>query len=192
MIHKLFVSFVVSHHEAVKSQLLPKYFGQEPAVPSRWHAHEGNESRHDCQRPCFDASNEGGQVNVSESGLRHVALAVVQACLYTTVASKVLQARSQASSAVRPQRWSRDTSTMGAKVHIKPARVASTAVARAVRRASSGSKEAASANGMGKMVHMPCQMSAPKINGMPRRLSSTATRCSSRFTLTPSPLKNAL
>jgi len=80
---------------------------------------------------------------------------------------------------------------MGEKVHISPEAVLSLAVARAVRRAKAGSQEAASAKGAGKMVHMPCQMSAPKIMGMPSRLSSTAMRCSSRLTATPAPLKSA-
>mmetsp|Transcript_35901 Transcript_35901/g.101056 ORF Transcript_35901/g.101056 Transcript_35901/m.101056 type:complete len:272 (+) Transcript_35901:1621-2436(+) len=92
-------------------------------------------------------------------------------------------------SATRPQRWSRATSTIGAKVQWMPRAVASSAVARAVRRASSGSKLAASPRGMGKTVRSPWMTSAAKISGMPRRLSSTAMRCSSTPRSTPMPLK---
>jgi hypothetical protein len=91
----------------------------------------------------------------------------------------------------RSQQSELERLTMGLYVQKIPDAVASTAVARAVERARAGSHEAASPSGMGKTVHMPCQTSAPKIRGMPSRLSSTATRCSSLLMATPWPLYSA-
>src|SRR2546422_7712480 len=55
-------------------------------------------------------------------------------------------------SAMRPQRGSRAISTMGANVQWRPAAAASRAATRAAASTASGSHEAASPSGIGKMV----------------------------------------
>ena len=91
-------------------------------------------------------------------------------------------------STIRPQRLSRAMSTIGAKVQSIPAAVASSAAARAVRRARSGSKLAASPKGTGKMVRKPWITSAAKISGTFSRDSRTAAVCIWRAISTPLPL----
>ena len=95
---------------------------------------------------------------------------------------------SPAPSMPRPQRWSRATSTIGAKFQSIPAAVASTAATRAVRSASSGSKLPASARGIGKTVRKPWITSAAKISGILRRLFSVAITCICRAISAPLPL----
>ena len=76
-------------------------------------------------------------------------------------------------------------STMGAKVHWTPFAAASVAAIRAARSTALGSKLAASARGTGKMVRNPWITSWAKSSGMPRRDSSTATRCIWRVSSAP-------
>ena len=98
---------------------------------------------------------------------------------------------SPAPSTPRPQRASREISTMGAKFQARPTAVASSAAARAVRFARFASKAAASASGTGKMVRNPWITSAANSSGMPRRDSSTATVCMRRCQSAESPLNTA-
>ena len=83
---------------------------------------------------------------------------------------------------MRPQRGSRDTSIIGAKVQLMPLLAASSAAIRAPSRAMSGLKLAACPSGNGMTVAKPWMTSRPTSNGMPSRLCSTAMRCSSLAT----------
>ncbi|VXD00821.1 conserved hypothetical protein [Sphingomonas sp. 8AM] len=91
-------------------------------------------------------------------------------------------------STARPQRASRAMSTIGAKVQSIPDADASTAAARAVRRASSGSKLAASASGTGKTVRSPWMTSAANSSGIFSRERRTASVCIRRAISAPLPL----
>ena len=82
-------------------------------------------------------------------------------------------------STTRPQRGSRDTSTMGEKVQVTPPERASAAARAARSRTRAGSKLADCASGTGAIVRCPWITSSPTRTGMPSRVSSTATRCSS-------------
>ena len=59
-----------------------------------------------------------------------------------------------------------------------PLRLASAAETTASVLATSGSKLDAWPNGIGKLVVYPWMTSRPKMSGMPRRVSYTASRCS--------------
>ena len=87
------------------------------------------------------------------------------------------QGSSPGPSAVRPQRGSRDTSSIGAKVIASPSAAPSRAASRAVRSQRASSKMPASASGIGKSVRWPWMMSRPISSGMPSRDFSTASRC---------------
>ena len=63
---------------------------------------------------------------------------------------------------MRPQRGSRATSSIGAKVRATPSCVASSAAARAVFSHRSGENRQASAKGTGKIVRWPWMTSRPK------------------------------
>ncbi len=86
-------------------------------------------------------------------------------------------ASSPGPSAVRPQRGSRETSSIGAKVSPSPSCAASLAASRAVSSQASGSNKAASARGIGNRVRCPWMTSSPIRSGMPSREFSTARRC---------------
>ena len=77
---------------------------------------------------------------------------------------------------------------MGAKVQSIPDAAASTAAARAVRRARSGSKLAASASGTGKTVRRPWITSAANSSGIFNRDRRTASVCIRRAISAPLPL----
>ena len=85
---------------------------------------------------------------------------------------------SPAPSMIRPQRGSRAMSTIGANVQWMPTARASRAATAWPPSMVSGSQEAAIAIGTGKMVRSPWITSKPNSTGMPRRLPSTASRCS--------------
>ena len=87
------------------------------------------------------------------------------------------QGSSPGPSTMRPQRGSRATSSIGAKVMASPSAAASTAASRAERLPVAGSKVEASASGIGNMVRWPWTTSKPISSGIPRRDSSTAMRC---------------
>ena len=87
---------------------------------------------------------------------------------------------SPAPSTIRPHRASRAMSTIGANVQWRPTAAASRAATRAAFSTAPRSHDAASARGTGKMVLNPWITSYPKISGMPRRDSSTATCCARR------------
>ncbi len=82
---------------------------------------------------------------------------------------------SPAPSMIRPQRASRQMSSMGAKVQCTPAAAASVPATRAEASTASRSQLAASPRGTGKIVRKPWITSYPKIRGIPRRLFSTAS-----------------
>jgi hypothetical protein len=80
---------------------------------------------------------------------------------------------------MRPQRGSREMSSIGAKVQFTPAAAASSAATRAPCLTRPGFQLAACPSGNGMTVLKPWMTSRPTSNGMPRRLSSTAMRCNS-------------
>ena len=85
----------------------------------------------------------------------------------------------------RPQRGSRLTSTIGLNVHEIPSALASTAAIRADSSMAFISQVHDRPRGIGKMFSYPWITSIPNNKGMPRRLSSTACRCTSRMRSTP-------
>ena len=87
------------------------------------------------------------------------------------------KASSPKPSQTRPQRASRDRSTMGANVQLTPPDAASAADVRPSDSDTEGSKLHACASGMGKIVRWPWMTSRPISSGMPCADSSTATRC---------------
>ena len=80
---------------------------------------------------------------------------------------------------MRPQRGSREMSSIGAKVQLTPAAAASSAATLAPSRTTSGFQVAAWPSGMRITVLKPWMTSRPFNRGMPSRLSSTAMRCRS-------------
>ena len=86
---------------------------------------------------------------------------------------------------MRPQRASRATSTMGAKVQCRPAAVASSAATCAAASTAAGSQLEASASGTGKVVRKPWMTSNANNSGMCRRECSTASVWSSRVKRAP-------
>ena len=94
-------------------------------------------------------------------------------------------------SEMRPQRGSTEMSHMGEYVHCRPAAAASVAAMRALWPIPSTSHEAAMPRLMGKMVRKPWMTSKPNRMGMPRRVSSTATRWISRVKSAVKALRSA-
>ena len=93
-------------------------------------------------------------------------------------------------SAMRPQRGSRAMSTIGLNVQQMPLALASMAAIRADCSIADMFQVAAKPKGMGKVVSYPWMTSIPNRSGICRRLSSTATRCTSRILSTPFMLNN--
>ena len=90
---------------------------------------------------------------------------------------------------MRPQRGSCVTSIIGANVQCTPLERASFADTSPSRLLTSGSKLAAWARGMGKVVQNPWMTSSPNSSGMPSRDSSTAIRCRALLLRAPKMLR---
>lgn len=86
---------------------------------------------------------------------------------------------------MRPQRGSWVTSIIGENVQRTPFERVSAADTSASLRATSGSKDAAWASGIGNVVQKPWMTSRPNSSGMPSRDSSTAIRCSALVCAAP-------
>ena len=78
---------------------------------------------------------------------------------------------------MRPQRGSRAISTIGLNVQLMPSALASCAAICALRSMAFISQLQLNPNGIGNTVSYPCITSIPKIMGIFKRLSSTATFC---------------
>ena len=85
----------------------------------------------------------------------------------------------------RPQRGSREMSTIGLNVHEIPSALASTAAIRADSSMAAISQVHDRPSGMGNIVSYPWMTSMPNSNGIPRRDCSTACFCTSRIFSTP-------
>ena len=90
----------------------------------------------------------------------------------------------------RPQRGSREISTIGLKVHEIPSALASTAAMRADSSMAVMSQVQDKPSGIGNIVSYPWITSMPNNNGIPSRESSTACFCTSRIFSTPFRLNN--
>ena len=104
------------------------------------------------------------------------------------MASAIIAPRNGSSplpSDTRPQRGSREISTIGLNVHEIPSALASTAAMRADSSIAAISHVQESPRGIGNIVSYPWITSMPNNNGMPRRDSSTACFCTSRIFSTP-------
>ena len=91
---------------------------------------------------------------------------------------------------MRPQRASRQMSTIGLNVQQMPSALASLAAIWADFSIAAISQLHERASGIGNTVSYPWITSIPKIKGIFKRLSSTATRCTSRIFSTPLRLKS--